>query len=88
MTEKEEANKIANSFYEGNVFDYSKEEHFIECNKAVEKAIESLKKTLNELKTTRDSMSPVLNGYGILSLNFHISFQTGVLEEIKLLKKV
>ena len=34
-----EANRIANKFYEGNVFDKTKEQHILECEKAKKRAL-------------------------------------------------
>ena len=39
MTPKEEANRIANRFYQGSVFDYDKEGHLKEREKAKERAL-------------------------------------------------
>jgi hypothetical protein len=49
MTAKEEANRIANIFYDGSVFDYDKEGHLIQLAKAKERAlicIEEIEKAL------------------------------------------
>jgi hypothetical protein len=39
MTTKQEANRIANRFYQGSVFDYDKEGHLKERKKAKERAL-------------------------------------------------
>ncbi len=39
MSPKEKANELANKMYEGKVFDKSKEEHLLECQKAKQRAL-------------------------------------------------
>jgi len=39
MTPKEKANELGNKFYQGSVFDYSKQEHLEEIKRAKERAL-------------------------------------------------
>ena len=47
MTIKEEANRIANRFYQGSVFDYDKEGHLKERKKAKERALICVDEIIN-----------------------------------------
>ena len=47
MTEKQEANRIANRFYQGSVFDYDKEGHLKERKKAKDMALICVDELLN-----------------------------------------
>lgn len=50
--EKEKANELGNKFYEGEVFDKTKEEHLLECERAKKRAILLVDEILLNIEAT------------------------------------
>ena len=59
MTAKEEANRIANRFYQGSVFDYDKEGHLKERKKAKERALICVDELLNTVPYVNNTPAQV-----------------------------
>jgi hypothetical protein len=59
MTAKEKANELGNKFYNGSVFDYSKEEHLIEVKRAKKCAIICVNELLDTVPYINNTQSEV-----------------------------
>ena len=70
MTTGQEANRIANRFYQGSVFDYDKEGHLKEVKKAKERTKICVQEILDAVTTIADKK---------------FDFYTEVLKEVDLL---
>ena len=54
MTPKEKANELGNKFYKGSVFDYDKQGHIDECERAKEIALICVDEILDAVTTIAD----------------------------------
>jgi hypothetical protein len=74
MTPKEKANELGNKFYQGSVFDYSKQRHLEEIKRAKERALICV----DEKQKTIDKM---FNGYYTMPEEWRKEYDE--LEEVK-----